>query len=70
MLADVLHRCGLLTKRSNNLIPYMMEIYRGKDSKKADGFKKEFFSRMQTTLHRGLGHRRLHWVAMVESSIQ
>ena len=42
VLADVLHRCGLLTKGSSNLIPYMMEIYHGKDSKKALGFKESF----------------------------
>ena len=41
-LADMLHRCGLLTKGSNNLIPYMSKIYNGKDDAVASSFKRTF----------------------------
>ena len=42
VLADMLHRCGLLTKGSNNLIPYLREIYSRKDEERAAGFKSSF----------------------------
>ena len=42
VLADMLHRCGLLTKGSNNLVLYATEIYGGKDKEKAAGFKGTF----------------------------
>ncbi len=41
-LADILHYCGLLTKGSNNLIPYMTEIYKSKDNELMKSFKQHF----------------------------
>ena len=41
-LAGVLDRCGLLTKGSDNLLPYMMEIYENEDRERSIGFKKHF----------------------------
>ena len=46
VLAAMLYKCGLLTKGSDNLIPYMINIYNDKnDERIADGFKQSF-SRM------------------------
>ena len=42
VLVAMLHRCGLLTKESSNLIPYAMEIYRERDDKRVTGFKGSF----------------------------
>ena len=43
VLADILHKCGLLTKGSHNLVPYMTNIYNDKDNKQiAKGFKRNF----------------------------
>ena len=45
-LAGMIHKCGLLTKGSYNLIPSMMDIYRQKDNEEiAAGFKREFCRR-------------------------
>ena len=42
-LAGMLHKCGLLTKGSNQLVPYASEIYRERDNdKRAAGFKSHF----------------------------
>ena len=42
-LAGMLHKCGLLQKGSNNLIPYASRIYNRRDNQKiADGFKQAF----------------------------
>ncbi len=41
-LAGMLHKCGLLTRGSNNLIPYATKIYNGKDERTAAGFKSSF----------------------------
>ena len=43
VLAGMLHKCGLLTKGSDNLIPYMTRIYNGKDNSDISaGFKGSF----------------------------
>jgi uncharacterized protein (DUF2235 family) len=42
VLVAMLHKCGLLTKGSSNLIPYAMEIYRKRDDKRVAGFKGSF----------------------------
>ena len=43
VLAGLLHKCGLLTRGSDNLVPYMNSIYRGKGNDHiADGFKRSF----------------------------
>jgi uncharacterized protein (DUF2235 family) len=44
-LAGMLHKCGLLVKGSNNLIPYATRMYRFGEDSVARGFKKTF-SRM------------------------
>ena len=41
-LAGMLHKCGLLTKGSHNLIPYAAKAYRGKDDEIARSFKGSF----------------------------
>ena len=41
-LAGMLHRCGLLTKGSNNLIPYATKMYREEDDTIAARFKGSF----------------------------
>ena len=41
-LAGLLHKCGLLTKGSDNLIPYAAKIYRGKDDEIGRSFKHSF----------------------------
>lgn len=41
-LAGMLHKCGLLQKGSNNLIPYATRMYRYKSDELAEGFKKTF----------------------------
>ena len=41
-LAGMLHRCGLLTKGSDNLVPYASRVYKGNKDKVAAGFKKTF----------------------------
>jgi uncharacterized protein (DUF2235 family) len=41
-LAGMLHKCGLLQKGSNNLIPYATRMYRYKSDDLAKGFKKTF----------------------------
>ena len=41
-LAGMLHKCGLLTKGSHNLIPYAAKAYRGKDDEIARSFKGNF----------------------------
>ncbi len=42
-LAGMLHKCGLLQKGSNNLIPYASQIYNKKSNpKEAKGFKRNF----------------------------
>ena len=41
-LAGLLHRCGLLTRGSSNLIPYATKIYNGSDDAIAAGFKGSF----------------------------
>ena len=43
VLAGMLHKCGLLTKGSENLVPYMASIYKGKSNDDiAAGFKASF----------------------------
>ena len=43
VLAGMLHKCGLLTKGSDNLIPSMVGIYRKRDNEKvARGFRESF----------------------------
>ena len=43
VLAGMLHKCGLLTKGSENLVPYMASIYRGKGNDEiAAGFRYSF----------------------------
>ena len=42
VLAGMLHKCGLLTKGSDNLIPYMISIYGDKNASVAAGFKTSF----------------------------
>lgn len=43
VLAGMLHKCGLLTKGSGNLVPYMTRIYENKDNDEiAAGFKESF----------------------------
>ena len=42
VLAAMLHKCGLLTRGSNNLLPYVTEIYHGNDDMRAAGFKGSF----------------------------
>ena len=41
-LAGMIHKCGLLEKGSNNLIPYATRMYRYGKSSTAAGFKKTF----------------------------
>ena len=41
-LAGMLHKCGLLVKGSNNLIPYATRMYRYGEDSIAKGFKKTF----------------------------
>jgi len=41
-LAGMIHKCGLLTKGSYNLIPSMMDIYQRDDEDLVAGFKREF----------------------------
>ena len=41
-LAGMLHKCGLLTKGSNNLIPYATKIYNGESDEIAARFKGSF----------------------------
>jgi len=41
-LAGMLHKCGLLEKGSNNLIPYATRMYRYKNFKLAEGFKRTY----------------------------
>ena len=43
VLAGMLHKCGLLTKGSENLVPYMTSIYRSRGNDNiAAGFKRSF----------------------------
>ena len=43
VLAGMLHKCGLLTRGSDNLIPYMTNIYNDKNNEQiANGFKRSF----------------------------
>ena len=43
VLAGMLHKCGLLTRGSENLIPYMTSIYGGKGNDRiAHGFRRSF----------------------------
>ena len=42
VLAGMLHKCGLLTKGSNNLVPYATKIYKEADNGIAAGFKGSF----------------------------
>ena len=43
VLAGMLHKCGLLTKGSENLVPYMTSIYRSKGNDNiAAGFRRSF----------------------------
>ena len=42
VLAGMLNKCGLLTKGSDNLIPYMTRIYNDKNNNIAAGFKSSF----------------------------
>ena len=41
-LAGMLHKCGLLTKGSNNLVPYATRVYKGGSNEVAAGFKNSF----------------------------
>ena len=41
-LADILRKCGLLTKGSNNLLPYARRIYEGSCDRRAYMFKSAF----------------------------
>ena len=41
-LAGMLHRCGLLTKGSHNLVPYATRMYEQSDDEIAAGFKASF----------------------------
>lgn len=41
-LAGMLHKCGLLTKGSNNLVPYATKIYQQADDDTAKGFRDSF----------------------------
>lgn len=46
VLAGMLHKCGLLTRGSNNLLPYMTRVYENRDNAKiAEGFKDSFCRR-------------------------
>ena len=43
VLAGMLHKCGLLTRGSESLVPYMAAIYRRKDNDEiAAGFRRSF----------------------------
>ena len=42
VLAGMLHKCGLLTKGSNNLVPYATKIYKEEENGVAAGFKGSF----------------------------
>ena len=71
VLAGILHKCGLLTKGSENLLPYMTAIYRGKGNDHiAAGFKRRFLPGVQASLHRRVGHRSLNWVGEAKTVFQ
>ena len=71
VLAGMLHKCGLLTRGSENLVPYMDSIYkdRGNDHV-AVGFKRQFLPRVQASLHRRVGHGSLDWVGEAKTVLQ